>query len=433
MANLETLRRRFDSLLDRARKKTSHTSPFPRSTRLRPLTEFGTNPGNLRMLAYVPNRLPPAAPLVVALHGCNQTAGEYDDGTGWSTLADRLGFAVIYPEQHSSNNPKNCFSWFLPRDIARGQGEPSSIEQMVQHAIATLGVDRRRVFVTGLSAGGAMASVMLATYPELFAGGAIIAGLPYGCARTVQEAFEAMFLERSTEAQVLGDRVRAASRYQGPRPKISIWQGTADPIVKPSNAEELIRQWTNLHGISTVPSYEESVGGHSRRVWSGADGEVLIEAFSIAGLGHGVPLAAADGCGTAGAFFLDAGISSTRQIASFWRLGESIVEMARPPMTAYEPLQIRPATHIDAASEAANGPRVPELTSFDPQQDLRGRFLDPNDVIAAAFKAAGLPPPKLESEPAGIARWVKPGPIIEAAFKGARLLSSPRSPGNEIK
>lgn len=432
MANLETLRRKFDSLLHRARH-SSKTAPFAGSMRLRQLAAFGANPGNLRMLAYVPNGLPPAAPLVVALHGCNQTAEEYDNGTGWSTLADRFGFAVIYPEQQPANNPKNCFSWFLPRDIARGQGEASSIEQMVRHAIATLGVDQRRVFVTGLSAGGAMASVMLATYPDLFAGGAIIAGLPYGCARTVQEAFEAMFFERSTEARVLGDRVRAASSYRGPWPKISIWQGTADPIVKPSNAEELVRQWTNLHGVSTAPSYEESISGHSRRVWSGAEGEALIEAFSIGGLGHGVPLAATDGCGAPGAFFLDAGISSTHHIASFWRLGERIVETARAPIMEYESPQIRQAVHVDVVENgAANGPPVPALTSVDLQQDLGGRILDPNDVIAAAFKAAGLPTPELESKPAGMTRWVAPGPIIEAALKGARLLSR-TSIGSEIK
>src|SRR5205085_8954569 len=214
------------------------------------------NPGNLRMLVHVPKGLPSTAPLVVALHGCNQTADEYDYGTGWSSLANRLGFAVVYPQQQSSNNPKNCFSWFMPGDISRGHGEALSIRQMIEHAIVSFGVDRQRVFVTGLSAGGAMATVMLATYPELFAGGAIIAGLPYGCARSVQQAFEAMFTEQSTEAHVLGDRVREASRHPGPWPKISIWHGMADPIVKPSNAEDIIRQWTNVHNISVAPSYE---------------------------------------------------------------------------------------------------------------------------------------------------------------------------------
>ncbi len=119
-------------------------------------------------------------------------------------LADRLGFAVVYAEQQPANNPKNCFSWFLPGDTARDLGEARSIRQMVEHAIAAFGIDRNRIFVTGLSAGGAMASTMLATYPEVFAGGAIIAGLPHGSARSVQQAFDAMFTEQSHSAAVLG-------------------------------------------------------------------------------------------------------------------------------------------------------------------------------------------------------------------------------------
>src|SRR5262249_47937991 len=170
-----------------------------------------------------------------------------------------FGFAVVYPQQQPANNPKNCFSWFLQGDIVRGHGEAQSIREMVEHAIATFAADRRKVFVTGLSAGGAMASVMLATYPEVFAGGAIIAGLPYGCARNVQPAFEAMFTEQGHAAQALGDRVRAASRHRGPWPRISVWHGTGDPIVKPSNSEDIIRQWTNVHGISESPSYMNSL------------------------------------------------------------------------------------------------------------------------------------------------------------------------------
>jgi poly(hydroxyalkanoate) depolymerase family esterase len=159
--------------------------------------------------------------LVIALHGCTQTADEYNHGTGWSSLADSLGFAVVYPQQEPANNPKNCFSWFLPGDIARGHGEALSIREMVDYAIAKFAADHRKVFVTGLSAGGAMASVMLATYPEVFAGGAIIAGLPYGCASNVQQAFEAMFTEQGHTPRELGDRVRAASRHRGPWPKRS--------------------------------------------------------------------------------------------------------------------------------------------------------------------------------------------------------------------
>ena len=171
-----------------------------------------------------------------------------------------------------------------------------------------------------------------ATYPEVFAGGAIIAGLPYGCASNVQQAFEAMFEEQGHAAQALGDRVRAASRHRGSWPKISVWHGTSDPIVKPSNCENIIRQWTNVHGLSDSPSYQELIGSHTRRIWSDANGKARVEAFLISGMAHGVPLATTPGgqsCGAAGAFFLDVGISSTHHIARFWRLHESLVEMPR--------------------------------------------------------------------------------------------------------
>src|SRR5262249_11508803 len=124
-------------------------------------------------------------------------------------------------------------------------------------------------------------------------------------------------------------RVRAASGHRGPWPKISVWHGTNDPIVQPSNGEDIIRQWTNVHGLAEYPSYQKPVGGHARRIWSDANGEPLIEAFSISSMAHGIPLASAGGesCGAAGAFFLDVGISSTHHIARFWRLHESLIEM----------------------------------------------------------------------------------------------------------
>jgi poly(hydroxyalkanoate) depolymerase family esterase len=331
---LQALRRKFVALVEAARARVPR---FPgararRATRLREMRAFGQNPGNLRMLAYVPKRLPRLAPLVVVLHGGGQSADEYDQGTGWSSLADRLGFAVVYPEQQPANNPMKCFSWFLPDHVGRGGGEARSIRQMVEHAVAAFGVDPGSVFVTGFSAGGAMAAVMLAAYPEVFAGGAIIAGLPYGCARSEQEAFEAMFTERSSAAPALGDRVRQVSGHSGPWPKISIWHGTADPIVKPCNGEDTIRQWADLHGVAADPSYEETIGNHSRRVWQDADGNTLIEAIALNEMAHGVPLGSAmgkDNCGSVGTFFLDAGISSTQHIANFWWPREARLGMPR--------------------------------------------------------------------------------------------------------
>lgn len=424
LSRLQAFGSKFEDLLASARKRAARAREAPaRPTRLREMTGFGANPGNLRMFAYAPRHLPSEGPLVIALHGCTQTAEEYDHGTGWSSLADSLGFAVVYPQQQTANNAKNCFSWFLPGDIMRGHGEALSIRQMVEYAIATFAADRGKVFVTGLSAGGAMASVMLATYPELFAGGAIIAGLPYGCASNVQQAFEAMFTQQKHASRTLGDTVRAASRHRGPWPKISVWHGTSDPIVQPSNAEDIIRQWSNVHGLSDTPSYQV-IGGYTRRIWSDTSGDPRIEAFTIRGMAHGVPLATTgeESCGAAGAFFLDVGISSTHHIARFWRLHESLVEKPRaaPPMSTSIQVSTDGRASIIAgtAAESSHSSAEPPLAEEERQTS---HPLDPNAVIAAAFRAAGLPVPEVRTAPIGAMPRVRPGPIIAAALKAAGL------------
>ena len=263
------------------------------STRLREIFGFGSNPGNLRMFGYRPPTLSDNPALVVVLHGCTQTAAGYDLGAGWSTLADRYGFALLLPEQQRSNNPNGCFNWFQPEHSRRNQGEPLSIRQMIEKSVVDHGIDRRRVFVTGLSAGGAMASNMLACYPEVFAGGAIIAGLPYGAATTVQQAFESMFQSPSRPAREWGDLVRKASSHRGPWPRVSVWHGNADKTVIPSNAREILKQWTDVHGLPLSPSVKTRVDGFPREVWINAAGDELIEAYTITNMAHGTPLATA--------------------------------------------------------------------------------------------------------------------------------------------
>jgi poly(hydroxyalkanoate) depolymerase family esterase len=425
LAKLSGWRRRLQTLLQHKEPKSAPTVPQPRTYRLHEIVGFGSNPGNARMFTYVPERLARSPALVVALHGCTQSAQVYDRGSGWSTLAETHGFVVVYPEQQRSNNPQGCFSWFLPGDTARDGGEALSIRQMVDDAIHKWGIDRRRVFVTGLSAGGAMASAMLATYPDVFSGGAIIAGLPYGCATTVEEAFAAMLGKRTRPQRALGDRVRVASPHRGPWPKISVWQGSADPIVRPSNAEDVIRQWAEVHQLPAMPTREEFVRGQLRRVWNDADGAPVIEAYTIFAMGHGVPLATGQGderCGTPGPFFLEVGLSSTHQIAKFWGLTAVSQDARSPASTNLRKAQIRTSPSV-AATRFGGGTADPlgqaPLWHAGPATPI-----DPNVAIAAAFKAAGLPVPDAGGQPEQPTHRVAPGPIIEAALKAAGLRKS---------
>lgn len=328
------------------RQKISRTPQAP--GRLSRLNDFGSNPGRLNAWKFVPRLIAAgeAIPLVVVLHGCTQSAAGYDRGSGWSELAAAYGFAVLFPEQQRSNNANLCFNWFEPGDTRRDAGEPLSIAQMVKTMIQTQGVDPRRVFITGLSAGGAMTSVMLALYPDLFAAGAILAGLPHGAAESVQDAFQQM-RSPSPSPRTSGTSIRRASRHSGLWPAVSVWHGTADSVVSPSNADAIAKQWKEVHGISDAKPQEDLVEGHPRRAWQNADGKVLVEEYRVTGMGHGAPLATNGecGCGEAGAFMLEVGISSTVNSAKSWGLlkGRRRAVQQSEPATRSKTAQTSPA------------------------------------------------------------------------------------------
>lgn len=345
--------------------------------------DFGPNPGSVRMLSYVPDGLPAGAPLVVVLHGCGQTAAEYDRGAGWSTLAERFGFALLLPEQRRVNNGSGCFDWFQREDITRGQGEVGSIAAMVTAMIDTHRLHRRRVYVTGLSAGGAMTAALLATYPDLFAGGAIIAGLPFASATSVPEAFGVMRQGRIRSARELGDRVRGACEYRGIWPTVSIWQGTADTTVNPVNAEELRKQWADVHDIAGAAPKESVVDGATHRVWRSSEGRPVLEQYLIPGLGHATPIdpdAAEEdaqcGTGAASRFIVPAGISSSYRIAESWGL-----------------IGCRRTSRHPAATRATA--QAPVWQDFLPGgtesvQEIAGLLADPGWLIGKVLRAVGL-------------------------------------------
>jgi poly(hydroxyalkanoate) depolymerase family esterase len=388
--SFDSSRARFLKLLRAAsRSRISHgAAQEPLNSRLKEVFGFGSNPGRLRMFTYRPDSLEQNPALVVVLHGCTQTAAGYDIGAGWSTLADRYGFALLLPEQQRSNNPNGCFNWFVPEHNRRDQGEPLSIRQMIEKLTFEYRVDPRRVFITGLSAGGAMTSIMLACYPEIFAAGAIIAGLPYGAATNVQQAFESMRQSSSRSPEEWGNLVRRASSHRGPWPRVSVWHGDADNTVVPSNALAVLKQWTDVHGLALAPSARARVDGYPREVWLGKAGEELVEAYTISDMAHGTPLAIDQregACGSAGPFLLPVGISSSYHIAKFFGI-----------------------THRSSAYQTSKPARSSDHTPED-LCVLEGEILRPNEASPSSSRGA---------KP----RWADIGATINNAFRAAGLI-----------
>jgi poly(hydroxyalkanoate) depolymerase family esterase len=348
---------------------------------------FGPNPGQMEMLSYVPTNLAPNAPLVVVLHGCTQTAEAYATNAGWLTLADRFGFVVVAAQQTSINNPNRCFNWFSPGDVARGAGEAASIASMVGHAVRTHDLDAERVFVTGLSAGGAMATAMLAVYPDVFAGGAVIAGLPYGVARTVQDALRVMSRPDGRSAGALGALLPARRPGRAP-PRLSIWHGDADHTVQFGNGHDLAQQWTALHALPSAPHRVEPKPYGTRSTWRAGPQEVAIELNLVRGMGHGTPLSThgADAVGAIAPYMLEAGISSTLEITRFWGIaGETSAKVDHRSTAMVRSAQAAPDQELRASGSvdaAGLGQTVMQAVRHVPS--------GVQDIIAKALRTAGL-------------------------------------------
>ena len=309
-------------------------SADPPPSSLVQVTDFGANPGALAMYTYTPAGLVTGRPVVVALHGCTQSAADYYAHSGWPELADRWRFEVVFPQTSTANNSLKCFTWFDPADDTRGKGEAASIRSMVDKAVADHGSDTSRVFVTGLSAGGGMAADLLAAYPDVFAGGGINAGLPAQCATSITQTSSCQQNDQHLTPAQWAAKVKAQyPGYGGPWPRVAIWQGTGDYTVYPVNGTELRDQWTAVHGLSQTPTSNQSLPGGTT-LTNYAD---KVQLYSVAGMGHGTAVDPGTGttqCGSTGAFFL-AGICSSYHTGLFFGLdkGSGTTTTAAPPTT----------------------------------------------------------------------------------------------------
>lgn len=284
---------------------------------------FGDNPGNLKMFTYIPEGLQGKSPLVVLLHGCAQAASDFDDETGWVAEADKKGFIILLPQQTEENNDWRCFNWFNSDDIQRGEGEAFSIIQMIEKVKRTREIDESRIYISGISAGGAMTDAMLALYPEYFKAGAVVAGIPYGCASNGINAWTCMYAMNFPVLPLslrLEKMRRASNYYKGVWPNVLVVHGTNDQFVNYQNALRMIEQWMNIHNISRKSASATSYNQYVEKSYTSSDGERKVKLISIEGMKHGYPIDTNSNCGTSGKFILDVGICGARLISQFFDL-----------------------------------------------------------------------------------------------------------------
>ena len=260
---------------------------------LQEVTAFGANPTGLRMHVYVPDRLAARPALLVAVHYCTGTGPAFHSGTRFAALADQYGFVVVYP---SATRSGQCFDVSSPAALRHdGGSDPTGIVSMVRYAQQRYGADPARTFVTGASSGAMMTNVLLGAYPDVFRAGSAFMGVPFGCFATTDGSSwnSACANGQVTRTpQAWGDLVRAAyPGWTGARPRMQVFHGATDDTLRYPNLAEEIKQWTNVLGVSQTPVLTDTPQpGWTRTRYGSASVQAPVEAVSVAGVGHSLPL-----------------------------------------------------------------------------------------------------------------------------------------------
>ncbi|MFF4029821.1 PHB depolymerase family esterase [Streptomyces sviceus] len=253
------------------------------------ITNFGTNPSNLQMYLYVPDKVTAHPAVVVAVHYCTGSGPAMYNGTEWARLADTYGFVVVYP---SVTRSSKCFDVSSPQALKRGGGsDPVGIKSMIDWTVRTYSADTGRIYATGISSGAMMTNVLLGDYPDVFAAGAAFSGVPFGCFATTDGSEWNSACSGGTVThtpQQWGDLVRAAyPGYTGTRPRMQVWHGTDDDVLRYPNFGEEIKQWTNVLGVSQTPAVTDTpVSGWTRTRYGATGDRAPVEAISLQGVGH---------------------------------------------------------------------------------------------------------------------------------------------------
>jgi len=250
----------------------------------------------------------PAA-LVLMLHGCTQTPDDFAAGTQMNALADKNNFLAVYPAQPAEANPVKCWNWFMPEHQARGAGEPALLAAVVNQVRASYNVDDRRIYVAGVSAGGAMAVIMGVAYPDIFSAVGVSAALQYKAASNIPEALAAQGAGSRQDPNAQGALAYRAMQEIKPALRkrkipLIVFQGSLDLAVAPVNAAQLITQWAQTNDYldddadnnSVDDKAESTTGGtvpnghsYARSVYKDKSGRLLLEKWIVEGMRHAWP------------------------------------------------------------------------------------------------------------------------------------------------
>ena len=280
-------------------------APVPEGARFEERT-FSNEAGARTYKVFVPSGyVGQALPLVVMLHGCTQNPDDFAAGTGMNAVAEEQTFLVAYPRQPQSANMQKCWNWFNAGDQQREGGEPALIAGITRAVMAEFSADPARIYVAGLSAGGAAAAIMGATYPDLFAAIGVHSGLACGAARDMPSAFAAMNGGGAVRPRGAGEAV----------PTI-VFHGDGDRTVNPVNGDQVIAQATPRDGLVRTVTRGETPGGmaYTRTVQADAAGREVLEQWLLHGAGH-----AWSGGSTAGTYTDPRGPDASREMMRFFR------------------------------------------------------------------------------------------------------------------